>query len=283
MIRRCCGDSLLRGIRAARPRAFVVGLAAGLALFWGAADAEITLAPLRQVITAEAPVATYRVSNPSDRIVEARARWLDLAATETALAPAPDSMRPKLSAAPYLELSPAFFRLEPGGAATITVALRKGARPPAGERRSHLLIQTEAARTPLRKAGGGLELDIGLGVSTPVIVRSGPGEARAAIGETRLLRGEDGLLELETTLLPDGEFSAYGAIVLAFAEAGAPPAVIAEADNIAAYLDAGKRRVTIPLGARRLPAGVLEIRYEGRAEYQGRLFARRAFNIAPPE
>lgn len=283
MMRRCWGDSLLKGKWAARPRAFVVGLAAGLAFFWGAAEAEITLTPLRQVITAESPVATYRVSNPSDRIIEARARWLDLAATETALAPAPDSVRPTLSAAPYLELSPAFFRLEPGGAATVTVAMRKGARPPPGERRSHLLIQTEAARTPLRKAGGGLELDIGLGVSTPVIVRSGPGDARAAIGETRLLRDENGFLELETTLLPEGEFSAYGAIVLVFAESGGPASVIAKADNIAAYLDAGKRRVTIPLGARRLPAGVLEVRYEGRAEYQGRLFARRAFNIAPPE
>ncbi|MBB5518961.1 hypothetical protein [Amphiplicatus metriothermophilus] len=258
-------------------------MAAGLALFWDGAGAEITLTPLRQVVTAEAPVATYRVSNPSERVVEGRVDWLDLAATETAFAPASDAMRPGLSAAPYLEVSPAFFRLEPGAATTVRVSLRKGARPPAGERRSHLLIQTEAARTPLRKAGSGLELDIGLGVSTPVILRTGQGQARAAIGETRLLRDANGLLELETTLVPEGEFSAYGAIVLAFAEAGAPASVIAEADNIAAYLDAGKRRVTIPLGARRLPAGVLEIRYEGRAEYQGRLFDRRAFNIAPPE
>lgn len=248
-----------------------------------AARAEISLTPLRQVITEKAPVATYRVSNPSRRIVEGRVSWVDLSAAETGYVGMDRAAREALSAAPYLAVSPASFRLEPGASATITVSLRDVARPGKGERRSHLLIQTEAARTPFRKAGGSLEVDIGLGVSTPVILRMGDGRAGAKIGETRLLRTPEGLLELETHVEPEGDFSAYGAIEVYLTPSGASQAqLLKTVDNVAAYLDAPRRQATVPLDVGRLPGGTLEIRYAGRAEFQGRIFASRVFELAPP-
>lgn len=251
--------------------------------FAAAAQAEISIMPLRQVLTDQTRVVTYRVSNPSRRIVDGRVSWIDLAATETGYAAAGAAAREKLSAAPYIRVWPAFFRLEPGASTTITLTLRDGALP-AGERRSHLVIETAAVRTPLRKAGGGnLEVDIGLGVSTPVIIRSGKGSASAKIGETKLLRTPEGLLELETMVEPTGKFSAYGAIEVALTETGGERAkIIKRIDNIAAYTDARERRVSAPLGVDQLPAGILEVRFVGSAEYEGETFATRAFELTPP-
>ena len=147
--------------------------------------------------------------------------------------------------------------------------------------RSHLLIETAAARTPLRRAGG-LELDIGLGVSTPVVLRAGPGNARARIGATRLLRDADGLLELSTKLHPAGEFSAYGQIVVRLTPAGGQPIELSRLDNIAAWSETTEKHVSVPLNAQYLPPGMLEISYTGRSEYEGRVFARRVFEVEPP-
>lgn len=246
------------------------------------ARAEISLTPLRQVITEAAPVATYRLSNPSRRIVEGRVSWIDMTATETGYAPASAGDRERLSAAPYLTVWPAFFKLEPGGSAVVTVAARDRNAIPAGERRSHLLIETGAARTPLRRAGG-LELDIGLGVSTPVVLRGGEGEARAEIGDTKLLRDSGGLLELSTTITPRGEYSAYGRIELRLTPFDGEPIELAALDNAAAWRDAGKRRFVLPLNLNYLPPGVLEITYRGRDEFEGRVFASRSFEVAPPK
>ncbi|MEQ8179805.1 MAG: hypothetical protein RIC52_14835 [Amphiplicatus sp.] len=244
------------------------------------ARAEIALAPLRQVITEEARTVTYRLSNPSRRIVEGRVSWIDMVATETGYAPASAEDRSRISAAPYLTVWPAFFKLEPGASATITVAAR--GTIPNGERRSHLLIETGAARTPLRRAGG-LELDIGLGVSTPVVLRGGEGEARARIGDTRLLRDRGGLLELSTTVMPDGDFSAYGRLNVRLTSRDGDVIDLASLDNAAAWNDAERRRFSLPLGVNYLPPGVLEIVYAGRAEFDGRVFARRSFEVAPPK
>ncbi|MEX0644801.1 MAG: hypothetical protein WD076_05795 [Parvularculaceae bacterium] len=255
------------------------------ALLAGGAGAEIGLTPLRQVLDEKTRLVTYRVSNPSQRIVHGRVSWTDLTATGKGYVQATAEARAKMSAAPYLRVWPAQFRLEPGANTTITVALKDGVTLPAGERRSHLVIETSAARTPLRRAGGNLEADIGIGLSTPVIVRAGAGKASAKFGETRLLRTPEGYLELETNIEPAGEFSAYGRVDVLLKEAGAPqapPRLLMTVDNVAAYIDAPGRVVSLPLNVERLPAGVLELRYAGRAEYEGVLIARRAFELAPP-
>jgi hypothetical protein len=264
-------------------RCALIGALLGLCAFGPAAKAEITVSPLRRVIDEQHPVATFEVLNPSKRIIEGRVGWVDLAATERGYERATPSQRSVLSAAPYLAVSPASFRLEPGKRATITVALRKGARVPPGERRSHLLIESGAVRTPLRKAGGALEPDIGLGVSTPVVLRKGAGAARASIADTKLLRSEDGALELQTTVVSDGAFSAYGRIDLILTPKSGAAQTIGGIDNVSAWRDAAKRTVSIPLGVEKLPAGVLEIRFAGRAEFEGVMFAHRAFELAAPD
>jgi hypothetical protein len=270
------GKSRLRG---ALSRAMALAAALFAA---GTVHADMGLAPLRHVLSPEHPTAEFVVSNPSDRIVEGRVTWIDLAALETGYGPANPELRSGLSAAPYLIVSPAHFRLKPGGRQTITVALRKSAAPPQGERRSHLLIETEAARTALRKASdSGLQVDVGLGMSAPVILRNG-GEAKAKISDVRLLRDDDGMLMLETTVTPTGNWSSYGRLVVTFEPKGGQKELLGVRDNVAGFTDSAQRKVTIPFGFVSLGEGELVVRYEGAAEFEGRVFDRRAFDVTPP-
>ncbi|MEO1243906.1 MAG: hypothetical protein AAFX54_18510 [Pseudomonadota bacterium] len=258
-------------------------------LFWSltafAVRADIDISPLRHVLSEASSEATVSISNPSQRILDGQVSWVDLKATETGYAPADIETRKRLSAAPYLTLSPAYFRLEPGARVEVTIKFKKGMRLPRGERRSHLLIETGASRTPLRNASNnGLQVDVGLGVSTPVILRNGK-NASGRFGETRLLRDENGSLILATSIASLGDISTYGRVTATFKTTGsAPDAVkaLGVRDNIAGYLEAGQRKVEIPLGYESLGQGELTLRYEGVEEFNGRLFDERKFDIAPP-
>jgi hypothetical protein len=255
---------------------------------WGplqGAHADIQISPLRQVLTAKAPEARFQVSNPSERILDGRVSWVDLTATETGYEPANKDARNRFSAAPYLVVSPAQFRLEPGARITVVVKLKDGVTPPPGERRSHLLFQTGAARNPIRKAGNdGLQADLSVGVSAPVLLRSA-GRAEASIGETALLRDSRGMLSLSTAIIPAGEISTYGRLTAQFApeSGGDPSRLLGLRDNVAGFVDAGARRVEIPFGLFSLGPGELTLRYEGAQEFEGRLFDQRVFDIQPAQ
>lgn len=254
-----------------------------LAVFAAPANADMGLYPLRQVLSKENPSAEFTISNPSNRIIDGRVAWIDLTATETGYAPATPEARGTLSAAPYLVVSPAHFRLKPGARMSVNVRLREGVEPPKGERRSHLLVETEASRTPIRKASSGLEVDVGLGISAPVILRNG-GKAKAKIVDTKLLRDSEGLLLLQTSIEPEGDNSTYGRIVVDYTPDGqdAETHELGARDNVAGFTDAEKRTVSIPLGFVSLSAGELVVRYEGAGEYDSVTFDERAYDLAPP-
>ncbi len=259
----------------------IIGILAAAAALASAANAELLVAPLRQVITAREPVARYRISNPSARILEARVDWIDLVATPEGYAPADAAARAKHSAAPYLIVSPARLRLEPGGHAEVVVRLKKGASIPAGERRSHLLIQTTPARTPLRRASTGLEVDVGLGVSTPVILRGGYSAPALSFEQSRLVRDAGGLLGFETTLRGEGKYSAYGRIE-ALLEREGRATILATAANVAVYPDSGARKLTLPLALEALPAGRMTVTYFSAGDGRERPLASKTFEVAPP-
>ena len=257
-------------------------LAAAALASLSVASADMGLAPLRHVLSAEHPTAQFVVSNPSERIMDARVSWVDLAATESGYAPADPDLRESLSAAPWLVVSPANFRLSPGARQVVTVRIRDRAKLPKGERRSHLLVETEASRTLIRKASTGLQVDVGLGMSAPVILRNG-GKAEAKIADVKLLRDDDGLLMLETTIASEGQLSSFGRMLAIFTHAPGERELLGVREKVAGFTDAQTRRVTIPFGFVSLGAGELTVRYEGAAEFEGSIFDERKFDITPPE
>jgi hypothetical protein len=276
--------SIVAPILAMRERPMRVLIFIILVLFWTEnANADIGISPLRQVLDADTREARFTVSNPTPRIMEGRARWVDLSATETGYIKAGVGARRQMSAAPWLTLSPAHFTLEPGARITVIVRAKDGVAPPPGERRSHLLIETAAPRTLLRKASdGGLQVDIGAGVSAPVILR-GSGKASAKIENTRLLRDGDGLLLLATSIKPGGKHSSFGRLIATFEPQDDDEHLVIKRANVAGYTDAERRRVELPLGFFSLGSGELTLRYEGAEEYEGRLFDERRYDITPPE
>ncbi len=269
-------------------RSLVVILFGALASL-SAARAEIMISPLRQVLTPATGSVVYDVSNPSDRIVSGRVSWRDLTAQTDGYRPATPEERTGISAAPFLTVEPASFRLEPGARTQIVIRLRNVSLP-AGERRSHLMIETDAVRTPLIRASSGLEVDIKMGVSTPVILRDGPvlrgRQPDISFGRSRLLRDHGGGLELETHLVRNGSFSSFGALQVEFVEAGAhaaTPDILARLDNVAVHADAAERLITMALTRASLPAGTLTIRYTGAGEYAGHPFASKSFEVDAPD
>ncbi len=262
--------------------AFISFFAALAAAFPAAAD--IAVSPLRQVLDSDHREVRFVVSNPTPRILEGRASWLDLSATPLGYESADISARKELSAAPWFTLRPSHFRLEPGARVEIIIALRDGAALPSGERRSHLLIETAATRTLMRKASDtGLQVDIDAGVSVPVMLR-GYGNAAASITGTKLLRDSEGLLLLSTAIAPDAVYSTYGRLVAAFVpNNGGARQTLAVRENVVGYPDTELRLFELPLGFFTLGAGQLTLRYEGAAEFKGRVFDERRFEIAPPQ
>ncbi len=246
--------------------------------------ADVGISPLRHVLTSETRDTKITISNPSERILEGRVSWIDLTATSTGYAPSDIATRKSLSAAPYLTVSPAFFRLEPGARIEVNVRIRDGVDIPRGERRSHLLIETGTSRSPLRNAStSGLQVDVDLGVSTPVIIRNGE-NAIARLDDTKLIRDENGALVLSTAITQLGDISTFGQLTATFKpyNDSEKTTALGVRDNVAGYLDAAYRTVEIPLGYESLGQGELTLRYEGVQEYAGQIFDERKFDIAPP-
>lgn len=268
-------------------KACFIIISAVFALWAAPASAELTMTPLRTVISDDDRTQAFIVSNPTARIIEARASWVDLAPTNTGYRDATKAERQRISAAPLLTLSPAHFRLEPGGRIEVHVALRPGATFPEGEKRSHLLIETTPARTLLRKASDtGLQVDIRAGMSVPVIVRGkGVHEAAAKIGKTRLLRDTEGLLLLSSEISLQSDHSAYGRVTAEFfpEDDETSNEILARIDNISVYPDGDTRKIDLPLGYFSLGRGHLVLNFSGAGEYEGRVFDTRRFDISPPE
>lgn len=253
------------------------------AFFAGAQSrAEISVSPLRSVLSSRNRSALYQISNSSDRIVEVKIDWVDLWATQNGYRPATPDERTAISAARHLVVEPAFLRLEPGAQGEVTVSLKTDGAIPKAETRSHLLFSSNAARTQLRKTGGGLEVDAKLQISTPVIIRSHARTPDVAIEKVKLVRTKKGLLDTEISLLLTGPYSAIGQLKVELMPKNAGRSISQSyvTKNVAIYPDTGKRKITVPLLKGQLPTSQINISFSGTDEYSGVHFATKTFSIA---
>ena len=258
------------------------------AIMWtslqGSAVAEVFVTPLRALISKDQPTATFSVSNPSDRLIEVQAEWIDMAASPRGYEPIHGPDRARISAAPYLIMSPSRVRLKPGERTDISVALNEKMAINFQERRSHVVFTAAAVRTPLRKTSGGLMADIDLAVSVPVIVRTIPAASISRFRNTHLGRDKRGNLTVETSLKRSGTASLYGELVAEFTASDDKSRVSARLDNVSVHFDTDEIDVSLSLGVVQLPAGNMALTYVGQSEYQGSILARKSFAIAaPPE
>lgn len=255
-----------------------------LGLWFGTdeACAQLGVSPTRQVLADGDAEAVYTVSNPSTGALRVSLRWTDLRQTEDGYEPAGDELRNDLSAAPYLSVSPSFFDLPPGGKQTVVVSRRDTAASVKHERRSHLVFEAVAKRSVLRRVSGGMPAHATVALSTPVILRPAGLRAAASMSGVKLVREIDGELALETRLAAEDAASTYGEVTVLFQAPNAPSIRYGRVSNVAAYPDGDGRLIRVRLGVEEFPRGVLAVSYKGRSEYEGRVFAREEFDVAPP-
>lgn len=240
--------------------------------------------PLRGVISPDAQQQTFTISNPSEHTRDITVSWLELSAqangTYEPTAPALVAGR---NASSYLTVTPARFVLLPGTTQTVTVRL-SGEKPfPKRERRSHLLVRSSPAPHLLKRTTGKLPVDMVTGVSVPVFVTDDTSLGHVTIHKVGLSRLMDGGLSATVELERTGTTTVYGAVrVVGRLTPESAPQTLVVRENVAVFSETPERNVTIPLGLATLPAGQLEVIFEGRGKHRGKTLARRIFNVGPP-
>jgi P pilus assembly chaperone PapD len=182
-----------------------------------------------------------------------------------------------------LVFSPRQITLAPGTTQTVRVMVRRPASLAPGEYRSHLHFEKlpAAGAAPSVEAQGqqqqiGINLNVLVGASIPVIVREGDTSAHAALSDLALQRGADGRQLVTMRIERSGNRSVYGDLAVGFTPNGGAEVEVAHIGGIALYTPNAMRRaalaLTPPKGAT-LARGTLRVTYRERPDAGGKLLA----------
>lgn len=278
-----------RGAGRALRIVFCLGL--GLAQIAAAQAPDLMLHPSRVVLERNKRSAQLDLINNLDQPATYRIRLVNRRMTETGemlelTEPGPGEK----FADGMLRYSPRQVMLKPGATQTIRILLRKPAELPAGEYRSHLLLErlpdapAPAAPNPGTSGKGGIAIQIQplVNVSIPVIVRHGETQAQAALADLRLQKNAEGAPAiLSFALRRSGNRSVFGDLHATFVRDGRNYP-LGGAKGVAVYTPNPVRRaklaLTPPPGVA-LTQGRLELVYRERAEDGGAILAQTALSI----
>jgi P pilus assembly chaperone PapD len=169
-----------------------------------------------------------------------------------------------------VRFSPRRVELEPQVPQTVRLQLRKPADLPAGEYRSHLLIQAlpEQAAEQAAASGPGIHLNLQpvFGVSIPVIVRQGETSASLTLSDVSLQPGSgaDQPPRLRVVLNRSGNRSVYGNLVATWSAEAGKEQVVGVAKGVAVYTPNARRVFELPLTLDRDHArsGRLDVKFD---------------------
>lgn len=248
--------------------------------------ANIMLAPKRVVFEGRTRSATVVVLNTSRQTKSYNLGWKMVKADENGK-PVPATLDESAqSVSKMVVFSPRRVTIEPNGRQTVRLSLRRPADLPMGEYRGHLVFSaTEASheRQDFGKVGKGiaLALNIGIGMSIPIIVRQGEvGLDNVQIADAQLAADDKGGQFLNVTLtrkVNEGA-SAYGNM-RAYTKGDGKNQTIATSPNLSFYPDQPKRVIKMALTSP-VPAGTkIYISYDGSEEYNGQVFAEKEIMV----
>lgn len=247
-----------------------------LAILAGQASAHIIITPLRFVFENKTRSHTLLVMNGDSKPHTYRLGWKLMKMDDKGQyhdLPMEDGN--PYSVPNMVIFSPRQVTLAPGARQNVRLALRRPADLPPGEYRGHLMFSEllpEDAPKGDTPQGPAIALKLKIGVTVPVIVRSGEIKTGdIALGTPRVETEEGGrqALRLDLSHAP-GHGSVYGQ-VLVKTDANEEIGVL---NNVALYPEMDKRSVSIPL-TRPVAAGTtVQVSYEGAGEYKGQTFAK---------
>lgn len=258
------------------------------ALSWGsAAWADLLVYPTRLVLDGNTRAAQVELLNNGKEPATYRIQFVNKRMTETGgfvdvASPAPGEQ----FADSMLRHSPRQVTLSPGASQTIRVALRKPAELSDGEYRSHLTFDPvpDAASNNVANAakavtpgGLGVQLQVLIGVSIPVIVRHGTTNANVSISDLKFGPAVAGRpASLAFAIQRTGNRSVYGDLGLTFTPRGGAEQQVAKAGGMAVYTPNPLRRGQLelhPPAGLALANGTLRLTYREPPEQGGKLLA----------
>lgn len=203
------------------------------------------LAPLRLIMEGRDRAATLRVINPHKTPTAYRIEPILLRQDATGrlmdVAPAAftETERRTLK---MIRLSPRQVRLAPGAMQAIRIMARKPADLPSGEYRCHIRVSPIADPKANADQGKGIQLNLLVGTSVPLIIRHGETTARLAATPFSPATLPDGRNALKTRLSLTGNRSLYlGATLFSGKKE------IGSLTGFAVYLPNASREVVIPV------------------------------------
>ncbi len=193
-------------------------------------SANVLVTPTRIVLTDDSPNATYTAVNRSQDTKIVTVEWRQLQMLPSGRLERVDNNAPG-SASGLVSVSPQRMRLGPGERQLIRVRRRAIPDLPQGEYISHLtFVPRSAPKEPSSnddesESGTlGLDLQVNLVISTPVIVRRGTVQASANLSVAGLSQDPAGF---SVSIKRTGLASTYGNIEIYWSKDGQDPSLIA--------------------------------------------------------
>ena len=251
------------------------------------ARADLSITPVRIVFSGRDRSATVELLNLTKRTNTYRLKWMDMKMLKSghyALLPAHDKDPDSVSN--MVIFSPRQVTIAPNGHQTIRLSLRRPANLPPGEYRSHLTMVRLARQGPEAPQKNtkdvSMEINVNLGFSIPVIVRSGNDQnlkvslvsPSLSLSKTNPPRPQLGI----DIRRDSGNFSTYGTMEVYWTPPHGNEHEIGSITNIALYPETPSRHINVIL--RENPrAGILRVVYEGKYESDGKTWAEKSFPI----
>lgn len=250
------------------------------------AQADLLISPLRVVFEGRDRSAEVTLINTSNKTHTYRVGWKAMVQTELGdYKEAGELEDGPFSLSEMVRFSPRQVTVEPDGKQRIRLSLRRPAEMPDGEFRGHMTFTRLPSATPSFDApekGQQLMLMLNMAFSIPVIVRSGPGSASAAIENLHFLSPDEYVNNMPTigmTITRGGEFSAYGRLRVFHSAPGMAEQQVGLLNNVALFPEINTREVRVPLDVQSLDSGQLRIVYEGMGEYSGSVWDEETVSI----
>lgn len=270
-----------------------LALLGGVLMAPAAARADMLISPLRIVFDDRDRYADVQLVNTGKMITTYRMQWQyfkmnDQGNYDIVSAPPEGQFDPGKS----IVMTPRQITLQPGERQTVRLALRRPPDLPAGEYRAHLQFEVVSQIDPSPQAAaapGQNEIAVGvqmhIGYSIPVIVRSGGYDAMAQIQGIELKReGPDNGLVLYTDIARSGVHGALGHLYAYFTPAaGGAERLVGEIQNANIFSEVSQRKLGVRLVDENLGSGKLRVRYEKEEKQAGKspVFDEKTFPVSP--
>lgn len=245
--------------------------------------ADMMISPTRVLIDENNSSTTMMLRNSSTGPRTYRLSWEDKRAKEEGgyTKIAEDEQWP--SAKEMVRFSPRQITVGAGENQTVRFSWRPSADLPAGEYRSHLLLQvipdtSEPASTlesPVDENGVGIQVFMQMSFSVPVVVRHNTDVPEVSIASVKPVPLNDGTkMGLELIFNRSGNASSFGKVSVEMQRnADSPVELIGEYRELSIYQEVNRRKITVPLRDPSIPGNaVIRIAYDGLKEYDGILW-----------